>query len=461
MTEPQNTSGDTPGRIIVLSNRIPKGDVPAGGLVFAIDGALSKSGGLWIGSADPTEQALDGLTEIGSGAYDRMTFAISEAEHEGFYLGYANSVLWPLFHHRPDLLDIQDGYFETYARVNRRVARAIADIAKPDDLIWIQDYHFLMVAQELRNLGAKNRIGLFLHIPFPSPNDVMALPQIAALSSWIAAHDIFGLQTRRDVTSANEVLRHDPKAQQLPSGRWKREDRQFQILSFPIGIDAEEFRETAETAEVPGLQLAPRAPLLIGVDRLDYSKGLVHRFRAFGEYLSRRSPGAPRPTFLQIAPVSREDVGAYQDIREELEQATGSINGAHADLDWMPIRYVRRHVDRDVIAALYRRADVALVTPLADGMNLVAKEFVAAQDPEDPGVLVLSYFAGASEQMEAALLVNPFDHGSFAEVIERALNMGLEERKERHAALRPSVFEQDIGWWTDTYLNRLRTFEHG
>ncbi|SDY74160.1 trehalose 6-phosphate synthase [Jannaschia faecimaris] len=461
--DPARTSNGTnrPGRIIVVSNRIPKGDVPAGGLVFAIHEALSGGGGLWIGAADPTEQALDGLTPIGSGIYDRATFAITEEEHHGFYLGYANSVLWPLFHHRPDLLDIQDGDFEAYAAVNRRVARAIAHIAEPDDVIWIQDYHFLMVAQELRYLGVKNPTGLFLHIPFPNPTDVMALPQVAALSSWIAAHDVFGLQTMRDVASADETLRHDPKAEQLPNGCWRRENRTFRLLSFPIGIDAKGFSDTAESAPTPELQLAPKAPLLIGVDRLDYSKGLVHRFEAFGDYLSRRKSGSVRPTFLQIAPVSREDVTAYQDIREELECASGSINGAHSDLDWTPIRYVRRSFERNVIAGLYRRADAALVTPLADGMNLVAKEFVAAQDPEDPGVLILSHFAGAAEQMSAAILVNPFDRHRFADSIERAIEMPLDERRDRHAVLRKTVFEQDIAWWTNSFLTCLRGVPRG
>ncbi|WP_328795120.1 alpha,alpha-trehalose-phosphate synthase (UDP-forming) [Jannaschia marina] len=448
------------GRLIVVSNRIPRGNVPAGGLVFALHEALTGAGGLWIGAAEPTEQALDGLTPIddgaAGGAYEKATFALTDREHRGYYLGYANSVLWPLFHHRPDLLEITEGDFEAYAAVNRRVARAIAAIAKPEDLIWIHDYHFLMVAQELRNLGVTARIGLFLHIPFPNPNDVMALPQVAALSPWLAAHDIVGLQTRRDVAAATETLRHDPKVQILPNGSLARGGRQFRVLSFPIGIDAEGFAATARASTPPELQLADGAPLLIGVDRLDYSKGLVHRFKSFGEYLSRRAPGDARATFLQIAPISREDVSAYQDIREELEQAAGSINGAHADLDWTPIRYVRRHIDRDVIAGLYRRAQVALVTPLADGMNLVAKEYVAAQDPDDPGVLVLSHFAGAAEQMDAALLVNPFDHGSFADAIETALTMPRADRVARHAELMQGVFEEDIAWWTRVFLSRLR-----
>ena len=443
------------GRLIVVSNRIPKGDVPAGGLVYALDEALRGRGGIWIGAADPTDTAEDGLTQIGSGAYDRYTFGLTHDEHRGYYLGYANSVLWPLFHHRPDLLEFHQGDFDAYVAVNRRVARAIAGIARPGDVIWIQDYHFLMVAHELRAQGVQNRIGLFLHIPFPNPNDVMALPQVAMLPAWMAAHDLVGLQARRDVTSALEVMRHDVKAQVLNDGSWIRDGRVFSIRSFPIGIDAAEFERTAQTAPIPELQLHPRAPLVIGVDRLDYSKGLVHRFEAFGQYLATREEGDFRPTFLQIAPVSREDVTAYQEIREELEQAAGSINGAHADLDWTPIRYVRRHIDRDRLAGLYRRANAALVTPLADGMNLVAKEYVAAQDPDDPGVLILSHFAGAAEQMQDAILVNPFDHHSVAEAIETALTMPLDERIERHRKLRDGVRAQDIAWWTQAFLDRL------
>ncbi|GIT89781.1 alpha,alpha-trehalose-phosphate synthase (UDP-forming) [Jannaschia pagri] len=447
---------ESTGRLIVLSNRIPKGDVPAGGLVFALHEALTNAGGLWIGAGDPSEQAQDGLTEIGSDAYTRFTFDLTETEHKGFYLGYSNSVLWPLFHHRSDLLEINAEDFEAYAAVNARVARSIAAILRPDDVIWIHDYHFLMVAAELRALGVEARIGLFLHIPFPNVTDILALPEAAQFPTWLAAHDIVGLQAQRDVAAAFDVLRQDERAQVLKEGTWGLEGRVFSVLSFPIGIDAEGFAETAAAVPTPELQLAPKAPLLIGVDRLDYSKGLVHRFQAFGTFLAGRDEDAPRPTFLQIAPVSREDVAAYQDIREELERAAGSINGAHADLDWTPIRYVRRHIDREHIAALYRRADVALVTPLADGMNLVAKEFVAAQDPNDPGVLILSHFAGAAEQMEAALLVNPFDETSFAETIAAALTMPLEERMSRHGALMRGVFEQDIAWWTTTYLDRLR-----
>jgi len=266
------------------------------------------------------------------------------------------------------------------------------------------------------------------------------------------------VQTRRDVASVREVLREDPKCNILNDGTWVREGRVFSIAAFPIGIDANAFARDADKAVLPRLTLQKEAPLLLGVDRLDYSKGLVDRFEAFATYLGQRERGgsqSAQPTLLQIAPTSRGDLGAYRHIREELEQTAGAINGQFAELDWTPIRYVNRHIDRSVIAGLYRRADVCLVTPLADGMNLVAKEFVAAQDPDDPGVLILSHFAGAAEQMEMALLINPFDHGSFASAIGRALTMPLDERRERHAALRETVFEKDIGWWTRSYLDRL------
>ena len=443
------------GRLIVVSNRIPKGDVPAGGLIFAIHEALSEFGGLWIGAGDPGGSAGDGLRSIGTGDYERRVFRITHEEHRRYYLGYANSVLWPLFHHRADLLAIEEGDFDAYQRVNARVARSLAEIVKPDDLIWIQDYHFLLVAQELRRLGVTNRIGLFLHIPFPNPSDVMALPQATQLADWIAAHDVFGLQTQRDVASVQEILRQDSECERTSDGLYRRKGRTFSVDAFPIGIDAVGFAEAAVVARVPRLTIEKHAPLLLGVDRLDYSKGLVHRLEAFSHYLEHRRPDSPRPVLLQIAPTSRGDVAAYQEIRSELERTAGAINAYHSDLDWTPVRYVNRHIDRDVIAGLYRRANVALVTPLADGMNLVAKEFIAAQDPEDPGVLILSHFAGASEQMAQALMVNPFDHGNFAAAIDRALTMPLAERRDRHKALRRTVFEQDISWWTRSYLARL------
>lgn len=447
-------------RLIVISNRMPTEGTPAGGLVFALHEALCQEGGIWIGAGEPSDAAVSEKAElklVGSEPYTRMSFPISKDEHEGFYLGHANSVIWPLFHRRADLIRMEEGDAESYMAVNRRVARLVAAQVRPGDLIWIHDYHFLPLAESLRALGVTNRIGFFLHIPFPHATDVMALPEAKELPRWLAAHDLVGLQTQRDVAAALELMRQDPASEFLLDGSISRRERRFRILSFPIGIDAEALRAKAEASDVGArLRLAPDEPLILGVDRLDYSKGLVHRTEAFGSYLDRRTPDGPKPTYLQIAPVSRGDVPAYRDVRKELEAAAASINGAHADLDWTPMRYVRRNVDREVVAGLYRRADVGFVTPLADGMNLVAKEFIAAQDPEDPGVLILSHFAGAAEQLTEALLVNPYDTGAMGEALETALEMPLAERKRRYEALAPGVFEKDIGWWRKTFISQLR-----
>jgi trehalose 6-phosphate synthase len=459
------------GRLVVVSNRIPTEAEPAGGLVVALHECLKAQGGVWVGSApDPVDVPSRALTEMvaAGGPYRRMTFDITKAERAGFYLGYANGVLWPLFHRRTDLIDVEDAHAEAYLAVNARVARLIAAELRPDDMLWIHDYHFLPLACELRGLGVENRIGFFLHTPFPQAADLPALPQRQEFHDWIAAHDLVGLQTERDVSALLEVFRTDPDTEVLLNGRLRRRGAQFQVGSFPIGIDADEFAGLArDNAHADGLGLGAGRKLVLGVDRLDYSKGLVNRFEAFGAFLDMAddddAAGAgaagyvgDRATFIQIAPPSRSDLDAYQDIREELETMSGRVNGTHAALDWTPIRYICRSVPRPRIAGLMRRADVCLVTPLADGMNLVAKEFVAAQDPEDPGVLILSHFAGAAERMRAALRVNPYDTGEMARAIRDAVSMPRDERRARHAELLDGVRREGISWWTGNFLARLR-----
>lgn len=446
-----------PGRLIVISNRMADDRPPAGGLVFALHACLKDRGGVWIGSAaELTETPATTLIDAGGDAYPRLAFELSQQDHDTFYLGYANSVLWPLCHGRTDLLDFRSEHFEGYRRVNQRLARMIAAQLRPDDVLWVHDYHFLPLAHELRAVGVTNRIGFFLHIPFPPASDLPALSHWEDFLAWLAAFDLVGLQTKRDVRRCLTGMRTHPQAELLLNGRIRIGDHETAVQSFPIGIDAEGFASVAASgASLQSLLLRPDEKLVIGVDRLDYSKGLVNRFAAFGKYLDARAADDPLATLLQIAPSSRGDVAAYQDIRSALEQMAGSVNGAHAELDWTPIRYIRRHIDRDRLAPLYRRANVGMVTPLADGMNLVAKEFVAAQDPADPGVLVLSAQAGASEQMDAAVIVNPYDPEAMANGIREALRMPLPERQARHRALAENVFSETIFWWTDTYLARL------
>lgn len=448
-------------RLIVISNRIPTGALPSGGLVVAIHDALSEEGGLWIGAHPETvDTPGDGLVDLSGARYEKKAFRMSEEEVRNYYLGYANSVLWPLCHRRSDLVNYKQAFADAYMSVNARVARQVAELAKPDDLIWVQDYHFLPLALKLRELGVSARIGLFLHIPFPVLADIAVLPERDMVASWVSAYDLVGLQTRADVARCLEFCRAEASCELLSDGKVHHRDRMFSVRSFPIGIDVADFAEQAEKEGGGDLvNLAAREDLVIGVDRLDYSKGLPQRFRAFGMFIEGQQPGDRRASLLQIAPPSREDVEAYQDIRDELEQLAGSVNGDHAELDWTPINYIHRHVPREQLAVLFRVARVGLVTPLVDGMNLVAKEYVAAQDPEDPGVLVLSRMAGAAEDMTAAVLVNPHDLENMARAIETALAMPLEERKRRHAELMETVRRTDIGIWRRNYLNALREAE--
>lgn len=453
-------------RLFMVSNRLPTSGPPAGGLIVALHDCLTAQGGVWVGAAeDPVDTPSERLTEIGNGDYRRLTFDFTESERDGFYLGYANSVLWPLFHGRNDLIELNTAHAEAYTGVNTRVARLLADEIAPDDMIWVHDYHFLPVANILRQMGVTNRIGFFLHTPFPLAQDLWALPEQDTFLNWLAGFDLVGLQTQRDVAAMLELVRGTEHAEQMLDGSLCYGERRFWVKSFPIGIDVDSFVAQAEASEdAQQLRLTQGEKLVIGVDRLDYSKGLVNRFEAFGKYLGTHADPCPdsadtartRTTFLQIAQPSREAIESYEDIRAALEATAGRLNGRHGMLDWTPIRYLCRGFPRAQVAALFRRADAGLVTPLADGMNLVAKEYVAAQNPDDPGVLILSRFAGAAEQMQEALLVNPYDTDEMAGAIDTALTMPLAERRARHEALLAGLRAQDIGWWTRAFLHALR-----
>ncbi|WP_420380417.1 alpha,alpha-trehalose-phosphate synthase (UDP-forming) [Marivita sp.] len=450
------------GRLIVLSNRIPTAGPPSGGLVVAIDELLAERGGLWIGSGDDfVDTPSESLQPIqGGSGYNKVIFDLTEQEHKEFYLGYANSVLWPLCHHRPDLIAFDRRYAESYATVNARVAKMLAEIIAPDDLIWVHDYHFLPVAQELKRLGVSARVGLFLHIPFPTLPDLNALPEREQFYQWLAAFDLVGLQTEADVACCLQCFRAQETGEMLFDGRLKFQDQTFAVRSFPIGIDAKSFFSIAEKPlKDDPLHLRKEDRLILGVDRLDYSKGLTHRVRGFGKWLEKRGAKSPRGTLVQITPPSRELVAAYQDIARELEALVGHFNGRYGELDWTPIRLLEHAVPRETLAPLYRLADIGLVTPLADGMNLVAKEYIAAQDPDDPGVLILSRAAGAAEQMTDALLVNPHDSEEIGDAIERALSMSCDERKARHKALMQVVRDTDIFEWGAGYLDCLERLE--
>lgn len=431
------------------------GDTPSGGLVVALHDALAKSGGCWIG-AHPDPGRSDSFEEIPSPAYRKLAFRLTPEDVEDYYLGFANSVLWPLCHRRIDLVSIAPSFWPAYQAVNQRLARMMARELKPDDVVWVHDYHFFPLALELRALGVSNRIGFFLHIPFPVLTDLSILPDPQTFADNLAHYNLIGLQTRGDVARCLEMFRADPRSEFLNDGTIKFQDRITAVRSFPIGIDVAGFRADANSGgrDPFGPNGAPEL-FAIGVDRLDYSKGLPNRFCAFARYLELR-PEASRPCLVQIAPPTRQDVQAYQDITEELQGLTGRINGQFAELDWTPIRFINRSVERERLARLYKRADCGLVTSLADGMNLVAKEYVAAQDAANPGVLILSRFAGAAEDMTDALLVNPYDIEEMARAIDMAFKMPLEERRERHAKCLEIVERTDAALWSRTFLNVLQ-----
>jgi len=333
-------------------------------------------------------------------------------------------------------------------------------LLKPDDLIWIHDYHLIPLAAELRAMGCGNRIGFFLHIPLPPQQILTAIPSHEWLMRALFAYDVVGFQSESDLLHFTHYVKAEATAETIGSNQLRAFNSTVYAGAFPIGIDVAEFqrlgraREAQSTFDITRKEYARRR-LLIGVDRLDYSKGLPHRIRAFRELLEQYPENRNSATLLQVASPSREDVDAYGDILRELESLCGSINGDYGDLGWMPIRYIHRTISRKRLPGLYRACAVALVTPLRDGMNLVAKEFIAAQDEVDPGVLVLSRFAGAAEQLTEALLVNPYDISGTAQAIQQALQMPLAERRQRHAALLANVREFDVHWWCRTFLETL------
>lgn len=458
----QQGRADALGRLIVASNRTATpGEERAGGLAVALWDALSERGGVWFGwSGEIVQRETKGVRLVVEEDVEFILADLTEAEHEGYYLGYANRALWPVFHYRIDLARFSDEEFDCYAAVNRRFGRLLCQTLRRGDRVWVHDYHFLLLGQELRAHGWQGRIGFFLHIPFPPPEVFAALPQHQRLGRGMADFDLLGFQTQRDVDNFRRYMIQHHEAEPGEDGLLRVHGRMIRTEAFPIGIDAAEFRRLADSEE--GRSAAARVSriigdraLVLGADRMDYSKGLPQRMQAFGRLLDEHVELRGRVNFLQIAPPSREGVGAYRDLREELDRLAGRVNADYSDLDWTPIRYLARGYPRGVLAGLYRLARVGLVTPLHDGMNLVAKEYVAAQDPEDPGVLVLSEFAGAAERMQAALLVNPHDIGAVAEAIRWALDMPREERIERWRTLEAEVREHDVTRWRRDFLTAL------
>jgi len=451
------------GRLVVVSNRVPAPGAPsAGGLAVALDAALKERGGLWFGWSGKTSEDADArprhVQEAVPVSYAVMD--LTQRDLDEYYAGYANRALWPVCHYRLDLTGFARKDTAGYFRVNDLFARRLAPLVHPDDTVWVHDYHFIPMAANLRRMGLSNRIGFFLHIPWPSPDLASVLPAYETIIRSLAAYDLVGFQTPRDATNFAECLTREGIARPVGDGVFETGDRRFRVGAFPIGIETEAFAKAAQDAARHPLvrrmceSLRDRK-LIIGVDRLDYSKGIPQRIEAFHCFVESNPGARDRVSYLQITPKSRSEVPEYQAMQTQVAELVGKTNGDFGDIDWVPIRYVNKNVGRSTLAGLYRIARVGLVTPLRDGMNLVAKEYVAAQDADDPGVLILSRFAGAAQDLDGAILVNPYDTEATAGAIARALAMPLEERKERWSAMMASLKENSVDRWRARFLDAL------
>ncbi|TAL30806.1 alpha,alpha-trehalose-phosphate synthase (UDP-forming) [Phenylobacterium sp.] len=453
------------GRLIVVSNRVnlPSGDgeESVGGLAMALAAALKAYSGLWFGWSGRTTETFTGELHAETvGGVTAATVDLEEVDLDEYYNGYANKTLWPLFHYRIDLAAFDRAFDKGYTRVNRRFAATLAPLIRPDDVIWVHDYHLIPLAKELRALGVKNRVGFFLHIPWPAHQVMINLPRHRQLVEAMFDYDLVGFQTAEHQQAFEEYVLNEADGEVVRPGCLKGFGRGLETGAFPIGIDAEDFARMTHSSRarrMRNLMIAATVfrHLIVGVDRLDYSKGLEERFLGFEHFLAQNPDLRREVLMLQIAPVSREAVEAYQEIRGRLDALSGRINGEFSDVDWAPFRYVNKNYRRDELAGIYGAARVGLVTPLRDGMNLVAKEFVAAQNPEDPGVLVLSRFAGAARQMGDALLVNPNSPEEVADALKRAIHMEKPERIRRWEALYDGVQREDVTAWRDAFVAAL------
>ena len=450
-------------RLIVVSNRVavPTHDNQAGGLAVAVRSLLKRHGGLWLGWSGTVSADGDVATKtIQRGGMSYVVTDLAEADYHEYYNGFANRVLWPILHYRLDLAEFSRRDLSGYRRVNAHFATELDNLLQPDDIVWVHDYHLIPLAKMLRDRGHRNRTGFFLHVPFPPPEILTALPNHEWLIPQLSAYDLVGLQTENDAMNFARYLENECRLQKRGEFAYQSAERTVRVGVFPIGIETSEFsrlaRRSVRSALVRGVleSLAGRA-MVIGVDRLDYSKGLAQRMDAFERFLAVYPDWRGKVTYLQITPKSRSEIQEYAGMERTISEAAGRINGAYGEAAWTPIRYVNRAYSRSALAGLYRSARAGLVTPLRDGMNLVAKEYVAAQNPDDPGVLILSRFAGAAAECTAALLVNPYDPEAVATSIAHALSMPLEERRRRHEALFHVISENDVKAWGELFLASL------
>jgi len=454
-------------KLVVVSNRVARGNANepmTGGLAAALLPVVEKSGAIWVGSSGRVrdgaqKEPFAEIEALGAGALAMLD--LPAAHYGGYYEGFANSALWPALHSRSDLIRASQDDYLSYREVNAFMARALLRFQKPDAAFWVQDYHFLALGAELRDLGVTVPLGFFLHTPWPVRAVMEGVPHHRELIEAMLAYDLIGFQTQDDCENFLEYL-SSCLGLECEDGVVTSRHGKSRVAVFPIGIDAEKFAlQAAKAVSHPDVSRLRRSlhgeKLAIGVDRLDYSKGLINRINAFDRMWTLQPALARTASLLQIATPSRGAIEAYGNLQNELAKLVSDVNGRHGEVDWTPIRYLNKGFSQTVLAGLYRTAQVGVVTPLHDGMNLVAKEYVAAQNPADPGVLVLSKFAGAANELDTALLVNPHDIDGMARTIATALNMPLNERRLRWEAMMDKLRNHTIQQWFADFVDALQT----
>ncbi len=460
-------------RVIVVSNRLPvtvtmNNDEPklqhsSGGLVTALCPVLRQYSGYWIGwtGTERTEDINRLFDEHSSTHYELVPLYLNSEERNNFYLGFSNEILWPLFHDLQSRCNFDPAYWKSYVAVNDRFASALLNVAGLHDFVWVQDYHLMLVADSVRRLGASLELAYFHHIPFPSPDIFEKLPWRVEVLRGLLRYHLLGFQTKRDRKNFISCVRKFvPDASISKVGDRTSvtvEGNRSLLGDFPIGIDFDEFSKGAEDqavkehAEQVKRDVAG-CSVLLGVDRLDYTKGIPERLRAFRTLLESRPSLRGKVTLVQVVVPSRIDIPKYRELQTDIERLVSGINGQFGSPGWMPVHYIHRHLERSDLLAYYRAADIALITPLKDGMNLVCKEYCAAQVAE-PGVLILSEFAGAADQLEVgALLVNPNDIEGIGRAIQVALDMSADERQQRMSALRRVIQQEDVYRWARRFF---------
>ncbi|MDB4963522.1 MAG: trehalose-6-phosphate synthase [Myxococcales bacterium] len=448
----------TQARLIVASNRLPAAPSAdrkreVGGLVSALLPALADTNGIWLGwSGAERDPGLRLRIEDGD-AFTRAQFDYPPTWRQRFYAGFCNQSLWPLLHAFPGRVRYVDDEWACYVEANQAYAKLLVEAGGANAEIWIQDFHLMLAARELRRLGHRGRLGFYLHVPFPPLDVFETMPWAAEVMTALLDFDRIGLQAHRWAdnfyATALGLLG--------PDGERRARER---VSVIPVGIDPDRFAEAAQmppSAEVGSLEtMLGGRKLILGVDRLDYSKGIPERLEAFARLLEKFPEWRNQVSFVQVSVPTRSEVPEYAELRSRVESLVGRINGAFGEADWVPVRYLYRSYDQESLAYLYREATVGLVTPLRDGMNLVAKEFVASQDPANPGVLVLSKFCGAAERMTLSVLTNPYHVDGVAVDIDTALRMSHADRVAAHASLRTTVWEDTANAWARRFLDELR-----